>query len=122
MKPVFKLIVAGGRDFNDVDRIVQEGYGLMVNELKAFQVVIVQGEARGADKCAHLAAQRLHLVCDSYPADWNTHGKAAGHIRNKQMADIAHGLLAFWDGESKGTANMIETMQKLNKNVRIRYY
>ncbi|AWH15522.1 hypothetical protein [Pseudomonas phage 98PfluR60PP] len=121
-KPLFKLIVAGGRDFTDVDRIVQEVYGLMVNELKDFEIIIVQGEARGADKSAKLAAQRLKLNCESYPADWDTHGKAAGPIRNRQMAEIADGLLAFWDGESKGTANMIQVMRTHGKNVRVRNY
>lgn len=121
-KPVFKLIVAGGRDFTDVDRIVQEVYGLMVNELKDFDITIVQGEARGADKSAKLAAQRLNLKCDSYPADWDKHQKAAGPIRNRQMAEIADGLLAFWDGESKGTADMIRVMRTHGKNVRVSNY
>jgi hypothetical protein len=121
-KPVFKLIVAGGRDFVDVDRIVQEVYGLMVNELKDFDITIVQGEARGADKSAKVAAQRLNLKCEGYPADWDTHSKAAGPIRNRQMAEVADGLLAFWDGESKGTANMIQVMRTHGKNVRVRNY
>jgi hypothetical protein len=44
-----------------------------------------------------------------FPADWNTHGTAAGPIRNKQMAEYADGLIAFWDRKSKGTKNMIDT-------------
>lgn len=122
MKPVFKLIVAGGRDFTDVDRIVQEVYGLMVNELKDFEIVVVQGGARGADTSAELAAKRLGLKWMCFPADWDKHGKAAGPIRNRQMADVAHGLLAFWDGESKGTADMIKVMRLREKNVRVRNY
>lgn len=122
MKPIFKLIVAGGRDFTDVDRIVQEVYGLMVKELKDFEIVIVQGEARGADRLAKLAAQRLNMKCEGYPADWDKHQKAAGPIRNRQMAEVAHGLLAFWDGESKGTADMIRVMRTHGKNVRVRSY
>ncbi|AUV61874.1 hypothetical protein HWB52_gp59 [Pseudomonas phage Littlefix] len=118
----FRLIVAGGRDFTDVDRIVQEVYGLMVNELKDFEIVIVQGEARGADKSAKIAAQRLKLKCESFPAEWDLHGKAAGPIRNRAMAEVADGLLAFWDGESKGTANMIQVMRTHGKNVRVRSY
>ena len=50
------------------------------------------------------------------------HDKAAGPIRNRQMAEYADYLIAFWDGESRGTRNMIETMKKLGKHgVVIRY-
>jgi hypothetical protein len=38
------------------------------------------------------------------------------------MAKVANGLIAFWDGKSHGTKHMIETMQKLNKPVRIIRY
>lgn len=43
-----------------------------------------------------------------YKADWDTHHKAAGPIRNKAMIDDADGLIAFWDGKSKGTKNCIK--------------
>lgn len=121
-KPVFKLIVAGGRDFTDVDYIVREVYDLMVNPLKDFEIVVVQGEARGADKSAKVAAQRLGLKCESVPAHWDKFGKSAGPTRNRQMADMSDGLLAFWDGESKGTADMISVMRRRDKNVRVRSY
>lgn len=121
-KPVFYLIVAGGRDFTDQDYMVREIFTLMVNQLKDFKVEIIQGGARGADYHAKISAQRLRLDCHERKADWNKHGRSAGPIRNKEMADVAHGLLAFWDGESPGTKNMIETMKQQGKNVRIRYY
>ncbi len=43
-----------------------------------------------------------------FKADWDAHGKAAGPIRNKTMIDKADGLIAFWDGKSRGTKNCIE--------------
>ena len=46
------------------------------------------------------------------PAKWDKHGNSAGMIRNSQMADYADGLIALWDGESRGTKNMIETASK----------
>lgn len=52
-----------------------------------------------------------------FPADWKAHGKAAGPIRNKQMAEYADALLLIWDGESKGSASMKNEMLKLNKPV-----
>lgn len=39
--------------------------------------------------------------------------------RNKAMAEAAYVLVAFWDGKSRGTGNMINTMKKLGKPVKI---
>ena len=50
-------------------------------------------------------------------ADWQKYGKRAGPIRNKEMADYADTLIAFWDGQSRGTKNMIETARSQNLNV-----
>jgi len=55
-------------------------------------------------------------------AAWNTHGKAAGFLRNADMARVADRLIAFWDGSSRGTAHMIQTMEKMGKPVRIFRY
>lgn len=52
-----------------------------------------------------------------FPADWNTHGKAAGPIRNRKMAEYADALLLIWDGKSRGSTNMYNEMRKLDKPV-----
>lgn len=49
--------------------------------------------------------------------DWETKGRAAGPIRNAQMADYADALLLIWDGESKGSASMKREMEKRGKKV-----
>lgn len=84
---------------------------------------VVSGTAGGVDRSGENFV-RIHanrgypdVTLKQFPADWDTHGKAAGHIRNKQMADYADALLLIWDGESKGSANMKATMLKLNKPV-----
>ncbi len=53
---------------------------------------------------------------------WDIHGKSAGHIRNAEMADYADALIAFWDGKSRGTANMIENARKRGLKIKIFYY
>lgn len=118
----FKLIVAGGREFNDYDRLAQEITRLADNELKEYAVSIVSGMARGADLLAYHFARNNGVKVYEFPADWNTHGKRAGYLRNEQMAHFADGLLAFWNGSSKGTAHMIETMEKLGKSIRVIRY
>lgn len=76
--------------------------------------VLVHGDATGADTEAARAGQRLlGLPIEIHRADWNTHGRAAGPIRNKKMVNLGADLcLAFPDhpkGQgSRGTWNCIE--------------
>ena len=115
-----RIIVAGGRDFTDYDLMCEKLDFFLKNH--APDIEIVCGEALGADSLGKFYAQRNGYNVLSYPADWNKFGKSAGIRRNKQMADIADALVAFWDGKSRGTANMIKQMQTLKKPVRIVYY
>ena len=118
----FKLIVAGGRDFNDYDYLSRVLFAMADVELADKAVSIVSGMARGADALGYRFAKEHDIVVYEFPADWNTHGKAAGFIRNKQMGDFADGLLAFWDGRSAGTKHMIEYMQGLGKPMQVVEY
>ena len=88
---------------------------------------IVSGGATGVDACAKRLTQdkyptdmigmRLVGKYKEFPANWENHGKAAGPIRNKQMAEYADALLLIWDGESRGSANMKKEIQKLKKPI-----
>lgn len=112
-----KTIIAGSRTFTDYDLLdillsthsAVEG-GWIITE-------VVSGHAPGADTLGERWAAGNDLPVRVFPADWNTYGKVAGHIRNGQMADYADALIAFWDGESRGTANMI--LQAHRKGLRV---
>lgn len=118
----FKLIVAGGRDFVDYTRLEVELLALALGEYKDVAVSIVSGMAPGADSLAVDFAKKHGVELHPMPADWRKYGKAAGFRRNAEMAAFADGLLAFWDGASKGTKHMIDTMQKLGKPVHLCMY
>jgi hypothetical protein len=87
----------------------------MENFFKVFKefpdVTIVSGGCSGADDMAARLASEMGMNSKIYPADWTTHGKAAGPIRNQQMLDTEHPdvVFAFHDHieESKGTVDMI---------------
>ena len=115
----FKLIIAGGRDFDNAPSLEQHVLELAEMD-KA--ISIVSGMAKGADMLGYQFALRWNVKVYQFPADWALHGKAAGMIRNKQMGDFADGLLAFWDGKSRGTKHMIEYMHGLHKPVHIITY
>lgn len=118
----FKLIVAGGRDFNDKDLLEAEILSLVNNELKDRAVSIVSGMARGADRLAWEYAKSKNIICYEFHADWSKHKRAAGYRRNIEMANFADGLLLFWDGRSKGSGHMLNAMNRLGKPVIVKYY
>jgi len=78
---------------------------------------IVSGGAKGVDTYADYYAKTIGKPFKLFKADWDTHGKAAGPIRNKQMAEYSDALLLIWDGKSKGSASMKKEMLKLKKPV-----
>ncbi len=108
-----KLIVAGGRDFTDYQKLCSILNKIL--EHRTFEVVC--GEARGADKLGRKFAEENQLKVHSFPADWDTHGKSAGYIRNKAMAEFSDACVAFWDGKSRGTKHMIDLATQMSIKV-----
>jgi hypothetical protein len=97
-----RVIIAGSRDIAD-PRALQAA--LQEVDWRITQVVC--GMARGADKLGYDWAKANNIPIAEFPADWNRYGKSAGHRRNAEMAKNADALLALWDGQSRGTNNMI---------------
>ena len=119
----YRVIVAGGRDFLD-----EEYLNTSLDKLREeyADIEIVSGHASGADKLAEAYAEKLGIALKVFPADWKKYGRAAGPIRNKQMLDyIIEGnpvVVAFWDGKSKGTKNMINQAKKQGVDCKIFMY
>ena len=99
-------------------------YQYINQELADYDVRIVSGTASGADQLGEQFANNYNLQLLKIPAKWdiidgidpkhirvNKYGafynSNAGFERNNEMASISHGCYVFWDGVSKGTANMI---------------
>lgn len=118
----YKVIIAGGRHFKDYELLKEKCDYYLKNKLKEFQVVIVSGNAAGADFLGERYAQERGLQCDARSAEWKKYGKSAGFIRNKEMAEIADALIAFWDGNSRGTANMINLAKSKGLRVAVVRY
>lgn len=118
-----KLIIAGGRTFNDYDGLLE-----VINELIEEGSIpeegleIVSGMAIGADSLGIQLAEDNDLVLHEFPANWDKHGNFAGYKRNMDMGRFADVLIAFWNGESKGTKHMIEYMKSLKKPVFVYMY
>jgi len=117
-----KVIVAGGREFDDYDLLCKTLNGLKKRlDKEGEEIIVVSGTARGADKLGERWAILVGVKIERYPADWSQ-GKAAGYIRNKEMAENADALVAFHDGESKGTKHMIDLAMARNLKVKVVHY
>ena len=128
-----KIIIAGSRTFQDYD-LLKNILNLHITE----PVVVVSGCAAGADSLGERWALENGYPIEKYPADWknldvsvckvryNKYGAynaMAGHNRNQEMLDSVKNnpdggcVVAFWDGKSKGTENMIRIAENAGVSV-----
>ena len=108
-----KLIIAGGRDFNDLV-VLTRAFLTCVGICDPQDVTIISGMARGADTLGIAIARTYGLKLIEMPADWDKYGKSAGYRRNEEMTKIATHALIAYDGSSKGTGHMINLAAKYN--------
>lgn len=111
-----KIIIAGSRSIQDYNKLLT-----VMNNLLWPVDEVVSGGANGVDKLGEKLAIDFVLDLKVFPADWDQYGKSAGFIRNQLMAEYADALVCIWDGRSKGTKHMIDTMFKLKKPVHIEF-
>jgi YspA, cpYpsA-related SLOG family len=100
-----RVIVCGSRDWEDRERVE-----LRLSQLPPSPTTtIVHGAALGPDRIAGSFGSLLGMTVEEHPAEWDRLGKSAGRVRNEKMALLGADLcIAFWDGESKGTKDMID--------------
>ena len=118
-----KLAIIGGRDFNNytlMESILWDLLKVRGNDIP--KDIIISGGARGADAFAKKYAEEESLIYIEFPAEWDKFGKSAGFIRNQTIVDNCDMVLAFWDGQSRGTADTIEKAKKAKKPIFIVYY
>lgn len=113
-----RVVIAGSR-YKDVEKKIPfDDYALIVEtiERSGYDITeVVCGMAIGVDRLGEQWAINRSVPVKEMPADWNRNGKAAGPIRNREMAKYADAAIIIWDGVSDGTRNMIDCMIKLKK-------
>lgn len=105
-----KLAIVGSRllEINDLENYIPEN----VTE-------IVSGGAKGIDTCAKSYAMSHGITYKEFLPEYSKYGKAAPIVRNREIAEYVDAALAFWDGKSKGTKNVISLFRKLDKDITI---
>jgi len=109
-----KIAIIGSRTFNDYELLVST-----MESYKDYISVIVSGGAKGADSLGERWAKENNIETDIYYPDWDKYGKKAGFLRNKQIVENSDGVIAFWDGESKGTQHSFRLCDELEIPIKI---
>ena len=115
----YRVIIAGSRSFSNYELLREHCLFLLQEKMRAHRVIIVSGHAHGADTLGERFAQEQGLTVELHPAKWKALGKAAGIIRNAEMARASDALIAFWDGKSRGTAHMINFARRRGLEVSV---
>jgi hypothetical protein len=122
MEPIPTILVCGGRDYDDRDKVYNTLY--QVCEDRGWnsepdqygntlpRVRIIHGGAKGADSIADDFAVVNWCVLSVYPANWRKYPKAAGCIRNQQMLDEGQPDLVVAFPGGNGTADMVKRAKK----------
>ena len=102
-----RVLVCGDRYWTDTETLYAR-----LDRLPRADLVIIEGEARGADTLARQWAESRSVAYLPFPANWNLYGKRAGILRNQQMLDEGkpHCVIAFHHNldASKGTRDMVK--------------
>lgn len=106
-----RVVVCGSRDWTDFECIQ---VALIDLEDLGEPIEIIHGACpTGADHYADIVADALGFTVRRFPADWKTHGKAAGPIRNREMLNLLPDrVLAFQRNGSRGTQGTINEARR----------
>ena len=121
-----RLVIFGSRTaFPDRNEINDAVLTLLdpfasISEMRSYVEQVVSGTAAGADQRGEQWAELRGIPVFRQPADWQAHGKIAGRIRNRVMADYATCGVGFWHNESNGTAHMASLLLSMGKPVLLR--
>jgi hypothetical protein len=106
-----RILICGGRSYYKKAFLF---YTLDKIRSKYSEMLICHGDAPGADYLASMWAKERNIPCFAFPAKWNTYGRSAGPIRNRQMIDEFKPELVVAFPGGKGTENMIHLSKQNN--------
>lgn len=107
-----KIAITGSRSWDDADTLAATLDSYRMTEL-------LHGGAEGADQLADTWAKEKGMKVTELKPDYDAHGAAAPHVRNAELVKLADGVIAFWDGQSKGTAGTIAKARRAGKLLKI---
>ena len=110
-----KIAIVGSRDWP----VNPQKIWRYIDRLDPGVDVILSGAARGVDSIAAAYGRKNNFRVMEFKADWDNLGRGAGYIRNEALVAAADKVVAFWDGESKGTKHSIDLALEAHKSLEV---
>lgn len=114
------LIVAGSRGYQRDEYLPKLDEAIRLSGFKP-TLILHGGNMSSVDRLAKLWARQHELPFEAIEADWAETERlgipraAAGPLRNDRLEKRGNGLVALWDGETPGTADMIKKIRRAQK-------
>jgi predicted Rossmann fold nucleotide-binding protein DprA/Smf involved in DNA uptake len=109
-----RVAIVGSRRFSEPERVAE-----YVRSLPA-RASIITGSASGVDAAATKAARARGVPVQVLPASFDEVADASkSAARNQRLVDACDVLVAFWDGESKGTRTTVDRALDAGKEVHV---
>lgn len=113
-----RVAIVGSRSI-EYDKLQERAYELLCRNIPANATEIVSGGAVGIDSLAEVYAKNNHLPTKIFKPDYAKYGRRAPIVRNDEIIAYAQYVLAFWDGQSHGTAYTVAACIKEGVPVKI---
>jgi hypothetical protein len=114
-----RIIVAGSRTFDRYSLLKKVMNKIADEKYPDYDIVLLSGAAKGADTFGERWAFARWFTVERYYADWRKFRKQAGSVRNGEMVKAAEMLVAFWDGKSPGTRDVIAQARRKGLKVKV---
>ena len=105
-----KVVITGSRTITDRVAVAK------AIKMSGFDITeVVCGKATGVDRLGETWAIANEIPVKEMPANWQKHDRAAGPIRNGEMAAYCDAAIILWDGKSRGALDMIRKIKPTTK-------
>jgi hypothetical protein len=110
---VRRILVTGSRDWTSEGTIESALFGWWIDNNRPSDVILISGNANGADKIAQSIWKKQGFPVEHYPADWERFGESAGHLRDSEMVGLGPEIcFAFIKNQSRGATMTADLCKK----------
>ena len=118
-KEIYSVIIAGSQSFDDYALFEEKCSQTLSEKIKTHNVIILAGTSYRTQNLIQKFSYENNLIVVPYDAEWEKYGRDAGYKSNEKMIKIADALIAFWDGQSKYTEDLIKSAKNNGLKVKV---
>lgn len=107
-KEEYRVIIAGSSGFDDYTLFENKCNHFLSEKIKTHNIIILSGTSYRISSIINWYSYEHNLITIPFDAEWGKYGQCAGNISNEKVINCADAVIAFWDGKSKFTKNLID--------------